>query len=56
MLVAAGENAKLEGVRERVSRKGTYLALGVRIHIESAEAVLDVYAMLKELDGVKATL
>lgn len=56
MLAGAGESALLENIKERPSRKGTYLALAVRIHLDSAERVLDVYAVLAKMDHVLASL
>ena len=56
MLAAAGEDASLENVTERPSRKGTYVALQVRVRLRTAEDVLEVYDVLKQIDGVFATL
>ena len=41
---------------ERPSRNGTYLAVRLRAAMDSAEQVLDVYDMLKRIDGVLAVL
>jgi len=56
MLAAAGSSARMEEVSERLSRKGNYLALRVRIHLESAERVLDVYEVLSGFDHVLAAM
>jgi putative lipoic acid-binding regulatory protein len=52
MLAAAGDDARVEEVGERLSSKGNYLAIRVRIHLESAERVLDVYEVLNSLEHV----
>lgn len=48
-LTAAGE---LGEVTDRPSRGGKYLSLRVPLQLQSAEQVLDVYALLGDLDGV----
>jgi len=56
MLAAAGSGARMEDVGERLSSKGNYLALRVRIHVTSAERVLDVYEVLNGLGHVFAAM
>lgn len=56
IVAGAGESATLERVGERLSRKGTYVALAVRIRLESAERVLDVYQVIGAMDHVLASL
>ncbi|MBW1876745.1 MAG: DUF493 domain-containing protein [Deltaproteobacteria bacterium] len=52
MVAGAGPGARVEDVTERVSKKGNYLALRVRIHLDSAGRVLDVYEVLNSLEHV----
>jgi putative lipoic acid-binding regulatory protein len=52
----AGDDARVESVNERKSRNGNYVAVHVTVHLTSAEAVLDVYEVLRGVDGVLATL
>lgn len=52
MVAGAGAGAALEHVGQRESRKGTYVALQVRIRLRAPEAVLDVYEVIKSLDVV----
>ena len=52
----AGEQARFLRTEERPSRKGTYVALHVHMELPHAEAVLDVYEVVGQLDGVLATL
>lgn len=56
MAAAAGLEAKVESVTERRSRLGNYVALHVCIHVREAETVLDVYEVLRGIDGVLATM
>lgn len=56
MVAGAGEGAVLVDVTERRSRNGTYLALHVKMRLPTAERVLDVYEILRALDGVLATM
>lgn len=56
MVAAAGGGAVLEDVTERKSRMGNYVALRVRIRVQDAEIVLDVYEILRSIDGVLATM
>lgn len=54
--VSAELGAALKDVDERPSRKGTYTSVRLRAEVESAEQVLEVYALLEALDGVLATM
>lgn len=56
MVAATGDTEALIEVDERASRNGTYLALHVRLQLESAEGVLDVYEVLKQVDGILTVL
>jgi len=56
MLTAAGEGAEIEDVRERLSRRGTYVALRIRIALADAVQVLDVYEVVQAMEGVKAVM
>ncbi len=56
MAAAAGEGSRVEAITERLSRKGTYVALHVRMHMSRAASVLDVYAILRELDHVLTSM
>lgn len=49
--VAGGQQALID-VSERASCNLTYLSLRVRVHLPSAEAVLDTYEVLRGVDGV----
>ena len=66
-IVRAGESATVvstvaaTGVRilsvdERESRTGAYLSVRFRVHVPSAESVLEVYDTLSRLDSVVTTL
>jgi len=56
MVAAAGPGALATDVSERLSKKGTYVALHVTIEVESAERVLDVYDILGQMEDVLAKL
>jgi putative lipoic acid-binding regulatory protein len=56
MVAAAGSDAALEELSERHSSGGKYVALHVRIRLSDAERVLDVYEVLRGVDGVMASL
>lgn len=56
VVAGAGPGAKLIDVRERPSKSGTYLALKIGVDLGSAEAVLDVYEVLRAMDGIFTTL
>jgi putative lipoic acid-binding regulatory protein len=49
---AAGGGEALVDVTERSSRQGNYLALHIKVLVADAEVVLDVYEVLKGVDGV----
>src|SRR5688500_12011598 len=42
----------LRGISERQSRMGTYVSVRIKVAVRSAEEVLDVYEVLRALDGV----
>ncbi len=52
----ASTRSRVVSVSERSSRKGSYTSLGLRLHVASAEAVLDAYEVLGRLDSVVTTL
>lgn len=52
----AATRARVLDVAERPSSKGSYVSVRLRLHAPSAEAVLDVYDVLSELDSVLTTL
>ncbi len=54
--VAVGGGEALLDVSERPSRKGSYVALHLRVHVVDAEAVLGVYDVLNRIDGVLAVM
>jgi putative lipoic acid-binding regulatory protein len=56
MIAAAGSEARAVDVGERRSRQGNYVALHVKIHVEAAEHVLDVYEVLSGLEHVLAKM
>ena len=56
MVAAAGVGAVLEDVGERKSRYGNYIALHVRMRLPQAEVVLDVYEVLRSVEGVLTSL
>lgn len=56
MVAASGEGSVVEDVTERPSRTGKYLSLRVLFRLQTAEQVLDVYAVLQEMEGVGAVL
>ena len=49
-------SGSLREIDEKSSRNGTYAAVRVRFVADSAEQVLDVYALLGALDGVRAVM
>jgi putative lipoic acid-binding regulatory protein len=53
--IAAG-GVKIEEVGERKSDRGSYIALHVKTHVDSADDVLDVWEVLRGVDGVVAQL
>ena len=50
----AGE--KLDQVEEQLSRKGTYVSLRRTLTVGSAEEVLEVYQLIRAIDGVRAVM
>lgn len=56
IVAAAGEGSRAEDVSERRSRNGNYVAVRVRIHVIDAERVLDVWEVLRGVDGVLTTM
>lgn len=56
MSAAAGEGRRVLTVGSRASSQGTYLALRVEMHLLDAEDVLAVYAILKDVPGVRTAL
>lgn len=56
MVAAAGPDARAIDVDERHSSKGTYVALHVRLQLDDAERVLDVYEVLDGLEHVLAKM
>ena len=56
MTASAGTEASVREVSQRVSSKGSYVALHVDMEVPSAETVLDVYAVLHGLEGVMTAL
>lgn len=56
MIAGAGPAAELVDVRQRESRTGRYLALCVALHVAAAERVLDVYEVLRAVDGVVTSM
>lgn len=55
-VVAVLDEDALGDVHERTSRNGNYLSLRLQAHMASAEQVLEVYEVLKQVDGVLAVL
>ena len=55
MSASVGDATVLD-IEERASRNGTYIALHVRMQLERAEQVLDVYEVLGQLPGVLAKM
>lgn len=53
---AIGGGDRMQDVRERASRHGTYRSLRIRARVDSAEGVLDVYEVLSGLQGVVTSL
>ena len=52
LVTAAGGQDAVVGVTERPSRNATYLSVRVEMHIDRAEQVLELYDVLKAVDGV----
>lgn len=53
---AAAPLARCVQQAERASRAGRYLSLELELELSSAQAVLDVYAAVKAVDGVLTSL
>ena len=56
MTAGAGEGSHLIEVNESWSRTRKYVSLRVRMHCSSADDVLAIYDVLRQLDGILATL
>ena len=54
--IAATAGREVGPITEKPSRKGTYVSLRVEVEVESAQQVLDIYAVLQAMDEVLATL
>ena len=52
VMAAVSTPQPLRGLSERASRMGTYVSVRIRVEVVSAEEVLDVYEVLRALDGV----
>lgn len=50
----AGE--RLDEVGEQPSRKGTYISLRLTLTLGAAEEVLEVYDLIRAIDGVRAVM
>lgn len=47
---------RIDHVDSRASSKGAYLAVHVGLHVQDAALVLDLYELVKSLDGVVTAL
>jgi putative lipoic acid-binding regulatory protein len=56
LLAGAGGVGRLVDVSERASCAGTYVSLRVRVNLDRAEHVLDVYEVLKNVEQVVTVL
>lgn len=52
LLSAAGGSEALLEVGERASSHGNYLALRIKVHLDAATRVLQVYEVLRQVEGV----
>ncbi|MCB9683804.1 MAG: DUF493 family protein [Alphaproteobacteria bacterium] len=52
LLAAAGGSETLIEVSERSSSHGNYLALRIRVHVETPHTVLQVYDVMRQVEGV----
>ncbi len=52
LLAAAGGSHTLLEVTERSSSHGNYLALRVRVQVQSSRTVLEVYEVVRQVEGV----
>ena len=55
-LLAAASGGELLDVTERPSSGGKYVSLRVKVHLEHAERVLDVYEVLRQVEHVITVL
>lgn len=53
---ALGSAGHVHKVVEQASRSGRYVSLRMHCELASAETILEVYELLKKLDGVVMTL
>lgn len=51
-----GDGTTLIDVSERPSRGGSYVALHLRVQASGAEIILEIYDVLKRVDGVLAVM
>jgi putative lipoic acid-binding regulatory protein len=56
LLAAAGGSERLIEVTERSSERGNYVSLRVKVQLESSAVVLDVYEVLRRVDGILTVL
>lgn len=56
VLSALSTPEPLRGLSERQSRQGTYVSVRIAVEVRSAEEVLDIYEVLKAVDGVLTTM
>jgi putative lipoic acid-binding regulatory protein len=56
IVAASGQGARLEDLTKRPSSKGTYEALVIRVRLNSAENVLDVFDLIQSLPEVVTAL
>lgn len=56
LLAAAGGGEVLLDVTERPSSAGKYVSLRVKVHLDQAEKVLDVYEVLRQVEHVITVL
>lgn len=52
LLAAAGGSETLLEVGERSSSHGNYLALRIRVHVDTPQRVLQVYEVVRQVEGV----
>ena len=56
VLAASGDGALASDVQERASRKGTYLALVITVHLQDARQVFEIYDVIQGLPSVVTAL
>lgn len=56
VLAVTGGSGALVDVNERPSSAGNYASLRVKVRVEAATGVLDVYEVLRGVDGVLTVL